>query len=207
MGAVTPAEILQQRRGEPGSQATRVEQSRAVAEVQAAFTIAAARPRDPTKALNQILESCKMKSVAESAFFKFPRGGNVTGETIHLAVEMARCWGNISYSIAELERDDGAAFPRCSPSPGTSRRTRRAGPASSCPHKRDKEGNKPSLAADLDARHLREQRQHGRAPAARVHLPGPADLARRKTPPGRLLRDAGEQGGDDRPCPCASPRR
>lgn len=169
MGApVTATEILAQRRGEPASQATRVEQSRAVAEVQAAFTIAAARPRDPTKALREILESCRMKSVAESAFFKFPRGGkSVTGETIHLAVEMARCWGNISYSIAELERDDGRGISEMLAvatdlETNTSSRT-----SFIVPHKRDKEGSQAASPltsmrdiyennANMGARRLRE---------------------------------------------------
>jgi hypothetical protein len=168
MGAVTPGEIHAQRRGEPGSQATRIEQSRAVAEVQAAYTMAAARPRDPTRALNQILESCKMKSVAESAFFKFPRGGkSVTGETIHLAVEMARCWGNISYSIAELERDDGRGISEML-STATDLETNTTSRTSFIvPHKRDKEGNQPASPltsmrdiyennANMGARRLRE---------------------------------------------------
>jgi hypothetical protein len=30
----------------------------------------------------------------------------VAGETIHLARELARCWGNILYTVAELDRDD-----------------------------------------------------------------------------------------------------
>jgi hypothetical protein len=108
MGApVTAAEIMNQRRGEPASQATSIEQSRAVAEVQGALVVAQQRPRDETKALAKAMESCRTLEVAQSAFFKFPRGGQtVSGETIHLAVELARCWGNIAYGIMELDRDD-----------------------------------------------------------------------------------------------------
>ena len=167
-GPVTASDIMSQRSGQPASQATRVEQSRAVAEVQAAFTVAQARPRDPSAARNAIVESCRMKAVAESAFFKFPRGGgNVTGETIHLAVEMARCWGNISYSIAELERDDERGISEMLATAtdletNTSSRT-----SFIVPHRRDKEGSKPATPltsmrdiyennANMGARRLRE---------------------------------------------------
>lgn len=94
-------------RAVPASQATVVEQSRAVAEVQGALVVAQQRPRDKMRALDEALESCRTKEVAESAFFKFKRGGqSVAGETIHLARELARCWGNILYTVAELDRDD-----------------------------------------------------------------------------------------------------
>jgi len=104
---VTKDDLLRQARGVPASQATSIEQSRAVAEVQAAFAMAAHRPRDEHLALNKALESCRMPSVAEQAFYKYSRGGSsVKGETIHLARELARCWGNITYSVMELARDD-----------------------------------------------------------------------------------------------------
>lgn len=98
---------MRQSRGEPVSQAAGIEQSRAVAEVQAAVTVAQRCPRNESVALKRALESCQTMEVAESAFFKFPRGGEtVSGESIHLAVELARCWGNIDYGIMELDRDD-----------------------------------------------------------------------------------------------------
>ncbi len=51
--------------------------------------------------------SCSRRSLAEQAFFRFPRGGEqVTGESVHLARELARCWGNLQYGIKELRRDD-----------------------------------------------------------------------------------------------------
>lgn len=94
-------------RGLGNSQATAVEQSRAVAEVQAAFMVAMNRPRDKTAALSEAMESCATFEVAEGAFFRFSRGGQtVSGESIHLARELARCWGNITYGVVELDRDD-----------------------------------------------------------------------------------------------------
>jgi hypothetical protein len=88
-------------------QGTAVEQSRAVAQVQAAVLIAQQRPRDVPEAMAEMRESCKQRRLAEKAFWRFPRGGKqVSGESIHLARELARCWGHIDYGIAELRRDD-----------------------------------------------------------------------------------------------------
>lgn len=106
---VTANQIMQQNRREPVSQATTVEQSRAVAEVQAAVIVAQNRPRNEAQAMAKALESCRQWSVAEGAFYKFPRGGEtVAGETISLATELARCWGNVQYGVMELARDDDA---------------------------------------------------------------------------------------------------
>lgn len=88
-------------------QGTAVEQSRAVAQVQAAVLIAQQCPRDVPAALADMRESCKNRRLAEKAFWRFPRGGKqVSGESIHLARELARCWGHVDYGIAELRRDD-----------------------------------------------------------------------------------------------------
>jgi hypothetical protein len=88
-------------------QATAVEQARAVAEVQAAIIVAQQCPRSITEAVSQMRESCQQPALAERAFFRYNRAGSqITGESIHLARELARCWGNIQYGIAELARDD-----------------------------------------------------------------------------------------------------
>lgn len=88
-------------------QATMVEQARAIAEVRAAVMIAMDRPRDRTSAIAEMREVCGIPSLAERAFFRVPRGGeHVNGESIHLARELARCWGNIDYGVKELARDD-----------------------------------------------------------------------------------------------------
>lgn len=93
--------------GGNGGQATTIEQSRAVAEVQGALIIAQQRPRDEARALERAMESCRTMEVAESAFYKFNRGGeNISDATVHLARELARCWGNINYAIVELSRDE-----------------------------------------------------------------------------------------------------
>lgn len=88
-------------------QATMVEQARAIAEVRAAVMIAMDRPRDRESAITEMREVCGIMGLAERAFFRVPRGGeHVNGESIHLARELARCWGNIDYGVKELARDD-----------------------------------------------------------------------------------------------------
>lgn len=88
-------------------QATMVEQARAIAEVRAAVMIAMDRPRDRSAALTEMREVCGIQGLAERAFFRVPRGGQqVNGESIHLARELARIWGNINYGVKELVRDD-----------------------------------------------------------------------------------------------------
>ena len=88
-------------------QATAVEQSRAAAEVHAAILVAQQCPRDEQGARRAMLDACRMKALAERAFFRFPRAKTtVSGPSVHLARELARCWGNIQYGVAELSRDD-----------------------------------------------------------------------------------------------------
>ncbi len=88
-------------------QGTAVEQSRAVAEVQAAIVVAQQVPRDINAAIAEMRQSCQQPFLAERAFFRFPRGGQtVSGASVHLARELARCWGNIQYGLVEMRRDD-----------------------------------------------------------------------------------------------------
>lgn len=88
-------------------QATAVEQSRAVAEVQAAVIVAQQCPRDIARSRSQMQVACSMPGLAERAFYRFPRSGQtVSGPSVYLARELARCWGNTQYGIAELRRDD-----------------------------------------------------------------------------------------------------
>lgn len=88
-------------------QATQIEQARAIAEVRAAVMIAMDRPRDRSAALSEMREVCGIMALAERAFFRVPRGKeHVTGESIHLARELARCWGNCTYGVKEMSRDD-----------------------------------------------------------------------------------------------------
>lgn len=88
-------------------QATAIEQTRAAAEVLAAVQVAQQCPRNMQAALSAMRDSCAQLYLAERAFYRFPRaGGAVTGPTVHLARELARCFGNVQYGIAELARRD-----------------------------------------------------------------------------------------------------
>lgn len=100
-GAVTQA----------ASQATTIEQTRAVAEVHAAVAVAKNFPRNVIESMNKMREACRNNVLASSAFYRFKRGGEIISDgSIHLARELARCWGNIDYGIRELNRDDEQGF-------------------------------------------------------------------------------------------------
>jgi hypothetical protein len=88
------------------SQATAVEQSRAVAEVQAAIIVAQQCPRDMLRAWAEMKAACSRLALAERAFYSVPNRGS--GPSVHLARELARIWGNLDYGVRELRRDDEA---------------------------------------------------------------------------------------------------
>ena len=88
-------------------QGTAIEQSRAVAEVEAAIVVALRHPRDIERAIAEMQRSCALASLAEKAFFRFSRGeGQISGPSVQLARELARCWGNFQSGLIELRRDD-----------------------------------------------------------------------------------------------------
>ena len=85
-----------------------IEASRAIAEAQGKLVIAKRFPRDEVTAYAKAIEACQRPSMAEKAFYSFPRGNQtVEGPTIRFAEELARCWGNIDYGIKELSQDEG----------------------------------------------------------------------------------------------------
>lgn len=89
------------------TQATAVEQSRAVAEVQAAIVVAQNMPRDIQRAIRDRDSVCQVAAFAANAFYAYPKGlKTVEGLSIHAARELARVWGNIQYGLVELERND-----------------------------------------------------------------------------------------------------
>lgn len=91
------------------SEATAIEQARSVAEVAAAVRVAQDNPRDEARALERMRQACSQRSLADRAFWTLPRGGKtLRGSSVHLAREIARCWGNLDYGIRELRRDDAA---------------------------------------------------------------------------------------------------
>jgi len=148
-------------------QATAIEQSRAAAEVAAAVHVAQQCPRDLQKALAEMRESCKQLRLAERAFFRYSRGGNtVTGPTVHLARELARCFGNVQYGIAELARDNGKAESEMQAYAWDVERNTRAAQIFIVPHGRDTKQGVKQLTdmrdiyennANMGARRLRAQ--------------------------------------------------
>lgn len=85
-----------------------VEQTRAIAETQAAMAIAKRFPRDPVAAMDRILNACTRPTLAEQALYTYARGGTeITGPSIRLAEGLAQNWGNLQFGIRELEQRAG----------------------------------------------------------------------------------------------------
>jgi hypothetical protein len=147
-------------------QGTAVEQSRAVAEVQAAIVVAQQCPRNVQAAVAEMRQSCQQKGLAERAFFRYSRGGStVSGPSVHLARELARCWGNIQYGLAELRRDDEYGESEMQAFAWDVQTNARSSQAFIVPHKRDVKGGPKKLVdlrdiyennANNGARRLRE---------------------------------------------------
>jgi hypothetical protein len=88
--------------------AVAIEQERAIAEAQGKLVIAKKFPRDQAVAYQRIMDACSRPALADDALYAYPRGGQtVSGPSIRLAEELARCWGNIDYGMKELSRRDG----------------------------------------------------------------------------------------------------
>lgn len=85
-----------------------VEQSRAIAEIQASMVVAQGRPRDEMKCYQKVMKACERLSLASTAMYAYKRGGAmVEGPSIRLAEVLARAWGNITYGMREVSRTDG----------------------------------------------------------------------------------------------------
>jgi len=126
-------------------QGTAIEQSRAAAEVLAAVEVAQRFPRDIQYALTQMRESCGQLGLAKKAFYSFPRaGGAVSGPSVHLARELARCWGHIQHGLVELRRDDEYGQSEMQAFAWDVQTNARISSTFIVPHKRDtKDGAKP----------------------------------------------------------------
>jgi len=81
--------------------------AREEAEIKAAIVLARRFPRDENAAYTRIIKACKRPSFAEGAMYSFPRGNQiVTGPSVQLAREIARCWGNIRFGLRVVSIDD-----------------------------------------------------------------------------------------------------
>ena len=156
----------QRRTTAPSSEGTQVEISRAIAQVQGALVVAQQRPRDQIAAAERMREACSVQSLAERAFFRYSRGGSqITGPSIHLATELARCWGNVDYGITELRRDEGRGESEMLAYAWDLETNAKVANSFIVPHKRDKKGGAEALTdmrdiyennANNAARRLRE---------------------------------------------------
>lgn len=144
----TPAAPMPARLG----QATAVEQSRAVAQVQAAAVMARQFPRDTQAARLAMQEVCRIDKLADRAFYSMPKGGStVNGPSVHLARELARIWGNVDYGIAEMSRDDAYGQSEMTAWAWDLQTNARISSTFIVPHKRDKKvGGKPTQQPLLD---------------------------------------------------------
>lgn len=86
----------------------KVETARAVSEVQGMMLLAKQFPRNEIDAFNKAITACQRLEFAEKATYSYPRSGQtISGASIRLAEELARCWGNMDYGIKELSQNDG----------------------------------------------------------------------------------------------------
>ena len=86
------------------------DQSRAIAEVQAALVIARSNPRDPIAAMDRVLNACTRPTLAKLATYAYSRGDtSVAGPSIRLAETLAQNWGNIQYGIREISQARGVS--------------------------------------------------------------------------------------------------
>jgi hypothetical protein len=148
-------------------QITAIEQARAVAEVQARVIVAQSNPRDVQAAIAEMEEVCQQKLLADRAFFNVPRGGKtITDVSIHLAKELARCWRNVDYEVAELRRDDEKGYSEMSAWAWDMQANNKASIKFQVPHTRDmKTGSRRmddineiyNLLANMGSRRVREQ--------------------------------------------------
>lgn len=173
-------------------QGTAVEQSRAVAEVQAAIVVAQQCPRDINAAIAEMRQSCTQPYLAEKAFFRFPRAGQtVSGPSVHLARELARCWGNVQYGLAELRRDDEYGESEMQAFAWDVQKNSRNSSTFIVPHKRDQKGGPKQLT---DMRDIYENNANNGARRVReaifAILP-PWFVEEAKELCGRTLRDGG----------------
>ncbi len=72
----------------------------AVTEAKAAIMLAREFPRHEADVRQAIMASCKRPAFADGAEYRFPRGGSeVSGPSVKMARELARCWGNIQHGL------------------------------------------------------------------------------------------------------------
>jgi hypothetical protein len=65
-------------------------------EIEGSIVLAKRFPRNQDQAFAMVMKSCQRFSFASMTTYSYPRGGQqITGASVHLAREAARCWGNL----------------------------------------------------------------------------------------------------------------
>lgn len=81
--------------------------ARELGEAQAAVMLAKQFPRDELLAYQQIIQACQRPTFAAKAVYRYPRGKTtVSGASVVLAREIARCYGNCVSGYRVLSNDD-----------------------------------------------------------------------------------------------------
>lgn len=142
------------------SQATAVEQARAVAEVQAAVYVAQANPRDLERAYAEMRTACGRLALAQRAFYTVPNRGH--DKSVHLARALIRIWGNADFGVRELHRDDDAGHSEILAYAWDQQLNSRASRSFQNPHARMKGGKREALT-DLHDIYLSNQNIGARA--------------------------------------------
>lgn len=133
------------------SQATAIEATRAVAEVQALVTAAKMLPRVPDECVARMLEVCADAEVIANAFWSFRRSGHqLTGPTVQLMRALAQCWGNVTHGTDELRRDDVNGISEMQAWAWDLEANYRVAQKFIVPHRRDKDGGRSPLTSDRD---------------------------------------------------------
>lgn len=103
-----PFAIAERKPASVNAGTVKVEQTRAISEVQSMMYVAKQFPRDEIDAYSKVMRACQRSEFAEKATYSYPRSGStVSGPSIRLAEEIARCWGNLDFGIKELSQKEG----------------------------------------------------------------------------------------------------
>lgn len=80
--------------------------AREEAEMKTAIVLARSNPRNEHAAFAKIMGSCGRITFADGAVYSFPRGDKVvSGPSVHMARELARCWGNMRFGLRIVTED------------------------------------------------------------------------------------------------------
>lgn len=142
------------------SQATAVEQTRAIADVQAAVTVAQNCPRDMAEAEREMEYVCSRLDMAEQAFYQVTNRGS--GPSVHLMRELARIWGNVDYGVKELARNDEKGESEVLATCWDMQKNTRSSRTFIVPHQRMRQGSRVDLV-DLTDIYLNNQNVGARA--------------------------------------------